>query len=147
MDKVLDVTNVCCLILLFVLSCFRNFDWSHESNAAVLTPLGYSRWRQYFCSYTFFFEKSLNFRGFSISSSFDRHLCQNWMSGVGTLCANAYYRASLLSSKSVAIKSNIIYYAIWTMVELFWLNVNNLTLNLTIFLNCTLATTLNEKSM
>ena len=40
-----------------------------------LSPLSYLRWRQSFSSCTFFFKK-MNFCGFSICTSFGRHLCQ-----------------------------------------------------------------------
>ena len=55
--KFWDVINVCCywcLILLFVLTCFLNNGWSHQSNAVFLTPLRFLNWRLSLFSYTFF---------------------------------------------------------------------------------------------
>ena len=80
MDKVFDVNNVCCycrFILLFVFTCFLINSWSHQSNAECFIPLSYLCWRQSFCSHAISFLKRIEIlAGFSICSSFGRHLCQ-----------------------------------------------------------------------
>ena len=92
--KVLDVINVCfycCLILLFVLTCFLNNGWSHQSDAAFFTPLNCLQWRQCFCSYTYFWKFFGSFCLFLIWLTL---MPKKWMIGVVTLCANTHYRAS-----------------------------------------------------
>ena len=62
--RVLDGINDCCywcLILLFIFTCFLDNGWSYHSNAVVFSPLGYLRWKRYFCS--IFGRKYLSFLG------------------------------------------------------------------------------------
>ena len=54
------------------------------------TPLSYLRWRQSFCSYIFL---KINWKILEILSVV--HLVDIYAKRVGTLCANAHYRASL----------------------------------------------------
>ena len=66
MDKVFDVINVCCyccLILLFVLTCFPNNDRSCEFSAAIFRPLGCLRWKRYLFVHYFLLKKNMIFRG------------------------------------------------------------------------------------
>ena len=56
--RVLDVIIVCCYfcLILFVVICFFNNGWSHQSNSAFFSSLSYLRWRRSFSSHTFIFK-------------------------------------------------------------------------------------------
>ena len=94
--NVLDVINICCccLIQLFVLPRFLN-----SGSSLQLTGIFYSTevfaLEAIFLFIHEFFGKYLNFWGFLSVLM--------WMSGVGPLCANAHYRASLFFCKLSSI--------------------------------------------
>ena len=83
--------------LLFVLTCFLNNDWFYQSNAAFILQWVICVWGDLFV-HTHFLGKNFKFWIFYLFLIWRTFMPKMWMSGVGTLCANAHYRASLSQS-------------------------------------------------
>ena len=77
----MNVCFYCFLILFFVLTCFLNNGWSHQSNTDFFYSTKLSALEAIFFVHThIFFWQILKFWGFSIilGSSFGWHLCQTF---------------------------------------------------------------------